>query len=666
MARSLKRKVVLKAAVAAVTAAMPLLSGSAESAPGADLFALGLEELMQVEVTTVARQPEHWFDTPAAVYVITSEEIRRSGATTIPEVLRLAPGVQVVRMDANKWAISARGLNGRFARYMLVMIDGRSVYHPLYSGVMWELQDLMLEDIERIEVIRGPGGTLWGANAVNGIVNIVTKSAEETQGGLAGITAGTEERINLRTRYGGRIDSNTFYRVYAKGFERDLAPVGGDEGHDDWRMGRGGFRMDWTGGEADRFMMRGDYYRGLLGQSVTSPDPAFWPFPVTREDAEDARVSGGDLLFRWTRTPDITQEFQLQTFIDHRHREESTLEMEVNTFDLDVQHQLRVSPRRERIWGFGYRLVDDDLDESFSYRFDEESRTTQLFSGFIQEQYELRPDALTLSLGTKLEHNDYTGFEWQPGARLAWTPTDRDTWWASVTRAVRTPARVEHDWTLRQVWNGVPLVIRGNSDYGTEDLVAWELGYRTRPHENVMLDIATFYFDYDEMQSLQLVDTGPPAVLDIDNRVRGESYGFETSARWDVCDRWTLDASYSFIEMHLHPEEGSNDPFTENFENDVPQNMAHLLSTVDLTERLAWDAWLRYTGNINNYAGYDIDPYLTMDTGLRWQVNDRLNLAVVGRNLLEPAHREYASSLILNSESTEVERSVYVRATWTF
>ena len=651
--------------------------GEHAQTPRVDLAKLTIEELMAIEVTSVSKKPERLSEAAAAVYVITQEDIRRSGVTSIPEALRMVPGLQVARMDANKWAITSRGFNGRFARHMLVLIDGRSVYTPLFSGVFWEVQDTLLEDIDRIEVIRGPGGTMWGANAVNGVINIITKNARDTKGGLVVSGIGTEERGFGGVRYGGNTGEKLCYRVYAKGFERDTGVLGdGTDGHDDWRMGRTGFRADWSMGGKDSLTFQGDYYTGTTGQRVTIP---ILEFPYSKTFDEDVEMSGENLLFRWARTLNQESDLTLQVYYDRtEHKEkESVIEDIRDTFDIDFQHRFPLTSRHEIMWGLEYRFTTDDIKSSPSMSVSDDSRDDQLFSAFMQDEITLVPNRLFLTLGAKFERNDYTGVEMQPNARIVYAPAPRHTVWGAVSRAVRTPSRLEHTIRLNHqalppgfLFPGAPAiftVIIGDDNYDSEDVLAYEFGYRIQPTDRLSLDFASFYNVYDDLQT---VETGmpifPESIIPITprNKMDGESYGVELTARWKVLDWWCLHASYAYMKLQLHTDADSTDTVTEvTFEDDIPNHQVSICSLMDLPGNLELDWWIRY---VDKVVDLDVDSYITLDVHLGWNPKESLELSIVGQNLLDNHRLEYGPSTLLNTQVTEVERSVYGKLTWRF
>ena len=629
-----------------------------------DLTEMGLEELMNIEVTSVSKKPEKQTDAAAAIFVITNTDLQRWGVTSIPEALRRVPGVYVTRIDANKWAITSRGFNSRFANKLLVLIDGRSVYTPLFAGVYWDMQDVMLEDVDRIEVIRGPGGTLWGANAVNGVINIITRPAAETRGGLVSATAGNKIPGIGSVRQGGRLQNGTDYRIYAK-YRSYAEGYDAAGAHDDWRSGQVGFRADWSGSRHDAMTLQGDLYRGITGQQVIIPTGS-GP-TVGTADINDTESNSGNLLFRWSRKLDAGADFILQMYYDHVGRDGAVLFEDRDTFDIDFQHRLPWGGAHDLVWGLGYRFVQDDTDNNPTFSLSPATRSVNLFSTFIQNEISLT-DALRLTLGSKFEHNDFTGLETQPNARIAWSPDEFHTLWSAVSRATRTPSRGEHDVKLRILPvpdPGVPVYVVGNNHYGSEDVLAYELGYRFNYRNRWSLDIATFYNDYDELRTMDPV-TAPPAdiLLDFDNNMHGETWGLELAGQWQVRPGWRLNLSYTWLDMALHLDNGSMDQVSESAGDASPTSSAAFWSRLDLGNRLQFDSALRYMGAIA-VNGIDIDSYVELDLRLGWEAVPGLEFALIGQNLLENHHREFQPDFI-NTQSTQVERSIYGRVTWRF
>ncbi|MDO8632231.1 MAG: TonB-dependent receptor, partial [Phycisphaerales bacterium] len=517
---------------------------------------MSLEDLGRIKVTTVSRKGESLSGAAAAITVITQEEIRRSGVNELAETLRMAPGMTVSRANAHGWAVGTRGFSYLFANKLLVLSDGRTLYTPLFAGVFWEEANMVLEDIDRIEIIRGPGATLWGANAVNGVVNIITKSAQETQGLLLSGGGGAEERAFATVRYGGRLGTNAYYRVYGKHSDHDeFTRLDGRSAGDDWWMSQGGFRVDWEPSEINRLTLQGDYYHGQLDAFVRRPSvspPGMFSDEV-RETAE-----GANLLGRWTHPFSDDAELSVQLYFDRTDRDYALAREVRNTVDLDTQHRFHIGERQEIVWGLGYRYSVDDIADSPEFTMRDPSVGLQLGSVFVQDEIALVPDRWRVTLGTKGEHNDFTGFELQPSGRLAWTPNERQTLWASVSRAVRTPSRTERDLTLYiDPLSGFPTLplptlipVSGNPDFGSEELLAYEIGYRVQVQPRLTLDLTAFYNEYDRLRSAKLLPielrVNPEnqaylfLPLTIQNELYGEARGTELAVTWQPWDWWRL------------------------------------------------------------------------------------------------------------------------------
>ena len=647
-----------------------------------DLGDMSLEDLMNIEITSVSKKPEKVSEAAAAVFVISQEDIRRSGATSIPEALRMAPGIQVARITANKWAITARGFNDRFSNKLLVLMDGRTLYTPLFSGVFWEAQDTMMEDIDRIEVIRGPGATLWGSNAVNGVINIITKSARDTQGGLVTLGAGTEERGFGGVRYGGTNEDGLYYRVYAKYFNRDDSVYpSGDHDHDSWDMGQTGFRLDWDYSECDLLTLQGDLYDGEVTERITMPTASF---PYGEETNTDGDLTGANVIGRWSRLFSDSSDMSIQVYFDWYQREhESLYEEDRYTFDIDFQHRFRWKKHNELLWGTGYRFTVDDVENLEVLTMDPDSETDHLFNGFLQDEITLRENELYLTLGSKVEHNDDTGYEIQPSVRLLWTPDKRHSLWTAVSRAVRTPSRAENDISIPfttiapGVWpnpTSLPViaVANGSSDFDSEELVAYELGYRLRAADNLSFDIALFYHDYDklltgEIAGLELVTSPPPTHLLVeaqgDNKMYGETYGVEAVCEYYPFRWWKLQFIYSFLRVQLHLESDSTDVWFEEIEGMSPRNQASVRSEIDVTEDVEVDLGLRY---VDRLSATNIPSYLVLDARIGWRPWDNIEFSVVGQNLFDDRHPEFGDTAFINMIPTEVEHSVYGKVTVRF
>jgi iron complex outermembrane receptor protein len=630
-----------------------------------ELKKLSVEELLDMDITSVSKYPEKLSAAAAAISVLTPGDIERSGATNIPDALRLVPGLDVAQLDAHTWAISSRGFNDVFANKLLVLMDGRTLYTPLFSGVFWEIQDTFLQDIDRIEVIRGPGATLWGANAVNGVININTKSARDTQGLLLYGGGGTEELGFGGVRYGTKINDDTFVRIYTKYFSRDSSVFPNDRtAHDAWDMLRGGFRLDWTPTREDTITLQGDIYDGREDEMYTVPTAAF-PF-VGRISSRD-NVAGGNVLGRWTERFSADSDLTVQAYYDRTVRNTAVFDETRDTGDIDLQHRSRLGDRQEIIWGAGFRATHDNVKNSLNISLIPDSRTLKLYSAFVQDDITLVPDRLRLSIGSKFEHNDFTGFEVQPSGRISWTPERSQTVWASISRAVRTPSVAESDIRL----NPAPplalppgtLTIFGNPDLLSEELLAYELGYRWQPIERLTFDLAGFYNDYDNLRSIEPLTPGPVGPSRAENGLFGETYGGELSAKFQVLKQWRLEGSYSYLKAEIHRDSGSRDMSSEHaVEGSSPQNQFSLRSLIDLPWNLQFDSTFRYADSL---PAPHVRSYLTLDARLGWYPRKQLELALVGRNLLDDRHPEFAPTFV-GTQRAEVQRSVYATVVWHF
>ncbi len=607
---------------------------------------------MNQEVTLVSRRPEKWFTSPSAVQVITGEDIRRSGATSIPEALRLASNLQVAQVDAANWGISARGFNRGspvgsgpgftfgLANKLLVLIDGRSVYTPLFAGVLWDVQDTLLEDIDRIEVISGPGASLWGANAVNGVINVVTKSAKDTQGGLMTAGGGTQLQDFAGFRYGSTLATNVFFRIYGKYFDRNSTVFpDGTPAANDWRMGQGGFRLDWLPANGDTVTLQVDGYAGSIEQLALS----------------DATANGQNILGRWTHVLSDESDLSLQLYWDRTKRTVPGVGAEtLDTYDLDFQHRFPLGERNKFVWGAGYRLVSDKVANSQILSFVPAGRNLQLFSGFLQDEISLVRDRLHLTLGARLEHNDYSGFEVQPNARLAWTPNDWQTVWGAVSRAVRSPSRIDRDLLLRVP----PVTLLGSQNSDSEKLLAYELGYRIRPLSRLVLSLAAFYNDYDDIHSVEPTIASPTTLV-FGSGLRGRSWGAELSGTYQVTDRWRLRGGYTYFDKRLSMKPGSQDVTQGLAEGNDPRHQFLLQSLLDLPFHFELDWVARY---VDTLPSPNVPSYFTIDARLAWRPRRNLELAIVGQNLWDDRHPEFGPAFTRQ----EIPRSVYGKMTWRF
>ena len=625
---------------------------------------------LQAEVSTVSRQASTIGKTPAAVYVITNEMIRRSGATCIPEALRMAPGVQVARIDANKWAVSIRGFNGRFANKLLVQIDGRTVYNPLDAGVYWEVQDVMMEDIERIEVIRGPGASVWGANAVNGVINVITKSTRDTQGVFAQAGGGTAVREFASARYGGQ-NGDLSYRLYGKWLDHAPGYSAEHDPSDQSRNSRGGFRADWGSKESNLVTFQGDCYDNYDGRSDLEPQG---PPPYSQTSSGISRNTGGNGLLRWTHFLDEDSDWSVQTYYDRASRKLSNINYQEATdvFDVDFQHRFPIGERQKFIWGCGYRNTKIDTEGGGGFLFyNPAKRADDLFSYFVQDDITLSEDLWVLTVGSKFEHNDYTNFEYQPTVRLLWTPTQRHSIWSAISRAVRTPSASEVGIYKRlPPLNGpdigfgpdphppeFPLLI-GNPDLESEKLIAYEIGFREQTTEDFSWDLALFFQDYQQLIGMapgDVIHDGPHnlRVFTFRNAGAGQSYGAELAMDYKVRTNWHLRSSYTLLTMYLESQSGRD---AEIAQGSNPNNQFSLTSSWDLGKNWELDLSGRY---VDTLVALNVPSYIVGDVRVAWRPCKHWEFSVLGRELFNTPHAEYGDDPFWGVMTTKVLAEVY-------
>lgn len=635
-----------------------------------------LEELarLPVTVTSVSKSPEQRSQAASAVFVISSEDLRRGAVTSVPEALRMVPGLHVAQLDANKWAITGRGFGGEFANKLLVLIDGRSVYTPLFAGVYWDVQDLLIEDIDRIEVIRGPGATVWGANAVNGVINIITRRADQTPGALIKAHLGDEERI-VGGRYGFPVGADGHVRAWAKsrdvdGFE---TATGADAG-DDWDLDRIGFRFDRGRPDvAAGWTVTGELYEGDLNE--TNFIPSLTP-PFGTPDRQTLEVAGGHLLARWDRALDNGSRATVQAYLDHTERERpAVLSEDRRTLDVEFDYRIQIDTGRDLTWGLGYRYTEDRIEDSQHIQLRGDRRRDDLFSAFLQHGW--RTPRGHLTVGSKFSHNDYSGFEIQPSIRGSWSVNDKTVLWASLSRAVRTPSRGEHDALLDLAvlpppQPGLPLTLiqlTGTEEFDAEDLTALEFGYRAELTRRMSLDLALFYNDYAELIGLRsgepFLQQDPFPVLVVPllfaNNSEATTRGLEASLDLVASPGWRLQAGYAYLDFDLdgESEPGEVSSGLPSFEEQSPQHQGFLRSHLNLAPDWELDANLYYVDDLPAFA---IGGHLRLDLRVGWRPRDGLLLSMGGKNLLDDRHIEFGRSLF--SLPSHMERSFFVQAVY--
>lgn len=616
---------------------------AAASSPN-ELADLSLEELSNIEITSVSRHAEKLSQAAASIYVITAEDIRRSGANSLPEALRLAPNLEVARVNTGQYAISARGFNNAIGNKLLVLIDGRTVYTPLYSGVNWDSQFVMLEDVERIEVISGPGSTLWGANAVNGVINVITRTARDTQGSLVAIGGGNQQK-DAAARYGGKLGGDGSYRIYAMGSDRDNTQLAdGKPVPDGWQSGQIGFRADWNGAD-HALTLQGDAY-----QAKADPGPLGSP-----------KTSGANLLARWTRQLADGSNYHVQAYYDRTERDDPlSFGDKIDTFDVEFQHAFMASAQHSILWGGGYRHAQDDTETHFNALnflptvFVPAHRALDWSNLFVQDEVSLTP-VVKMTLGIKAESNPYTGVEFLPSARLAWTPGDDQLVWGALSRAVRAPARLDRDLHLYLQLPNIPLipVIEGGPDFQSEVAYVAEAGYRAQPTRALSYSITGFYNFYDKLRS------GEPAPAVVQNMMQGSTFGIEGWGTWQATPDWRLSAGFVAMHENLRVEADSLDPTGPSALGNDPKFQWMVRSSFNLAKNADFDVTLRHVGTLPDPL---VAAYTAVDARIGWRVRPDLELSLVGQNLTDPHHIEFGAAGV----ASEIGRSVYLKAVLRF
>ncbi len=666
------------------------VSVSAQEEQEVDAFELSLKELLDVEVTSVARQAQPLSNSPAAVYVISSEEIQRRGLTSIPQALKGVPGLHVAQIDSQKWAVSSRGFNGRFNNKLLVLMDGRTLYSPVFSGVYWEVQDTLMADIERIEVIRGPNAAMWGSNAVNGVINIVTKHSAETLGGYAEIGIGDYNQGFAGFRYGGKLTDNTTARGYAKTFKRDsleheakdinpdlaLASTTNLDTDNDWTEQQVGGRVDIDLPHSATLQLSSDLYKTRMNQVLYLPTLAA-PYASTSQDNVDSK--GWNLLAKFNQALSARSEYSVQGYVDYVSRDEGFFTSETKTFDLEFQHQFQFRERHNIRWGLGFRHNRETIGSHPNIFSDSNQTSTNLWSAFVSDEITLAKDALWLTLATRVEDNTYTGFEWQPNARLLWKLNEQHKLWSSVSYSVRTPSRTENN--VNFVANVIPpfvapnvsplpVVVRykGQDEYESESLLTYELGYRFSPTSSFSIDSTVFYNDYDDLRDADQVTTDfvslPGYIIqdvEFGNSLAGHSYGLEFSSQWLATDTVKFKLNYGYIQSKF--------PGVQPQNTTAPKHIATFDIDWAVHQNVDVNATWRYVDDVAPISGHTqtynpVDSYHGVDLGVNWRITPKVTLSAYGKNLFYGAHTEFESELF--SIPYRIEPTYYGKVTVQF
>jgi iron complex outermembrane recepter protein len=645
----------------------PVPGGGASAPP--DLTVLDIEDLLRLRVTSPGKKPARLIDVPAATTILRSDDLRRQGITTLPEALRNVPGFHVARQSPSNWVISSRGFSSGNSNKLLVLIDGRSVYSKLNSGVFWDVQDTLLEDVDRIEVIRGPGGALYGTNAVNGVVNVITKDAAQTEGLHAGLAGGVESSAQGEARYGFALGESGAARVFAKysAFDDAVRAQGHRAAEDGFSMLRGGFRSDGERGDRDAYTFQGDVYRGQPRFEATLPRLAA-PFAELVRERGD--LAGGNLLARWTRELGDRSSLQLQAYYDYTSREDGLFSQDESTGDLELQHRFQPRAGHDVVWGIGYRITRSDFDGDFALDFSPNARTDDILNVFVQDEIRLG-ERVALTLGTKFEYGDLDGLQVMPNARLAWHVREEALAWLAVSRAVRAPALVDVDsrFNLATLPSQPPIVVSafGKDDFESEDVFAAEAGYRAQASERLSVDVAMFFNLYEHLRSIEpgtpFVETAPlrlilPAFLE--NELRGRSYGAELAANLQATPDWRLTLSYSHLYLNLRPTTSSRADDAEIDERRTPRDQVSLRSSHDLPRDLSLDLTGRLLGRTPSLG---VDAYAELDARIAWSdPRSGIEVALVGQNLLHHDHEEAVADTGFRPPSA-IERAFFVQFT---
>ena len=642
------------------------LAAQDRAATEASLGDLDIEQLAHIKVTSVSRRPGTVSEAAAAVFVISADDIRRSGATSIPEALRLAPGLDVVRLGAQNWSVTARGFADFTTNKLLVLIDGRAVYSPLFSGVFWESQMLPVDDIERIEVILGPGATLWGSNAVNGVINVVTRSAAASRGGLVAVRTGTAQHFNGSARYGVDLGTRGALRVYGSYVDREpIELADGTDAEDSWQDGQGGFRLDYSGSSRDRLTVQGDLYTASSQQigREALPTP-----PFARSVLGDNDLGGGNVLGRWTRQLGEASELQVQAYYDRSVRDVPVAvgRVSVDIADLELLHWFRLGHRHTVVWGAGYQLQNGRLDGTFTTALVPAERTTALLTAYAQDEIALAPERWFLVVGAKLEHNSFTGLEVQPNVRLRWVPRSGHTIWSAVSRAVRIPSRLDTD--VQFIAGALPTTpptfirIDGNEDFDSEELIAAELGYHGDLTPELSLDVSAYYGWYDKLRSVTtqapVVEDGQPVLPNLfTNEARGHSAGGTIAANWRALPALRLRASYTRLDMGISlADDAPAGTVANETAGSSPKDQATFAAFATFPHQIEAGVTGRYMSRLSNPT---VNGYVETDARLAWAALPSLTLAIVGQDLLHRRHPEFGSR-------GEIPRSVGLHVTWGF
>lgn len=607
-----------------------------------DLTELSIEQLLDIQVTSVARTEQNLFTAPAAIDVITHRDLMRSGAQNLPQALRMATGLQVAQINGRQWAIAARGFNSGLSDKLEVRLNGRTLYTPLFSGVIWEFLDQPLDDIERIEVIRGPGAALWGANAMNGVINIVTRSAQESGGSRVAVGGGSSRLYRSYARHTMQVGEQGAVRVFVQSQSWDNTENGTmAESRDERDIHSGGMQADLSLSERDDLLVTLDGTTTDMGSSQA-------------REGESETMQGAALVTRWTRKFNPQSDVQLQLSADYFDRDIPGHFGEIRRqAELDVKHRWQPAPGHDLVWGLGARRSSDDIRNSAAVIFEPASRNLDYFNLYAQDRIALSGD-LELTAGARLEHNDYTGVEFQPNLRLGWQLGERQFLWSALAQASRAPNRVDRDFVVPGPEPGTFVVV-ANDSFESEIARVAELGWRSRPLDNLTVSLTAFYADYDDLRGIGFNADGDPVV---GNEGEGHSIGGELSLSWQPVSNIEMHLGYSYLDLEFHPSKGSQDPSIEAANENDPTHQANLRVIWDVSPKLTGFAHLRF---VDALPDLQTPAYTQLDMEWQYRLTDGISIAVGGRNLLDREHPEFN-----DGSQALVERSGHVELRWDF